>query len=131
MRVRHSWRCLSTPDTGVTIISAILAVRLALTERRDHRAGAAGHAIPFPRLEVAGEVRDVIDHTGVNRGRYDREQQRHRAHPQRTHGDMQDERGRIEGRQNRNELVLPPLVCPDEINDEADAIVLNETRIAQ
>src|SRR5204862_4052869 len=96
-------------------------------ERRDHRAGAAGQAIPFPRLEVAGEVRDVIDHTGVNRGRYDREEQRHRAHPQRAHGDMQDERGRIEGRQNRNDLVLPPLVRTDEF----DEIVANETRIAQ
>ena len=96
-------------------------------ERRDHRAGAPGHAIPFPRLEVAGEVRDVIDHTGVNRGRHDRQQQRQRAHPQRAHGDVQDERGRVEGRQNRNELVLPPLVR----TDEADEIVANETRIAQ
>ena len=50
-------------------------------ERRDHRAGAAGHGIPFPCLKIAGEVRDVIDHTGVNRGRYDREQQRQRAYP--------------------------------------------------
>ena len=100
-------------------------------ERRNHRAGAAGHAIPFPRLKVAREVRDVIDQTGVDRGRHDGEQQRQRADPQRAHADVQDERGRIERRQNRNELVLPPLVRPGEINDEADAIVLNETRIAQ
>jgi len=96
-------------------------------ERPDHRAGAAGHGIPFPRLAVACEVRDVIDHTGVNRGRHDRQQQRQGAYPQRAHGDVQDERGGIEGRKNRSELVLPPLVR----TDETDEIVANETRIAQ
>jgi hypothetical protein len=40
---------------------------------------------------------------------------------------VQDERGSIEGRKNRDELVLPPLVRADESNE----IVADEPRIAQ
>ncbi len=96
-------------------------------ERRDHGAGPASHAIPFPRRNVVGAVRDVVDDAGVDRGRHDREQQQQRARPQRAHRDVQNERGRVEGGKNRDELVLPPLVRADE----ADEIVVNETRIAQ
>ena len=95
-------------------------------ERRDG-AGLLRGAISFPRRHVVRPVGALVDGARVDRRGRDREKQRQRAGPQRDHGDVQDDRGRIEGRQNRDELVIPPLV---RAND-ADQIVADETRIAQ
>src|SRR4029078_260610 len=84
-------------------------------------------AFSSPRRGVIDAVGELVDGARVDRHRHDREEQRQRADPQRAHGHVQDERGRVEGRENRDELVIPPLVRANEV----DQIAANATRIAQ